>query len=152
MLYSSACSRNSAFEHTPVVRRQQTPRGKTVWEEEDGTFLAAPGPSQPILPLLTSSQDLGTQPSAKSDNSDSVSRDQVCALWMYFSLIQKHEFKMISWLIHDFPCNLPVYCVSEPIRLTNFLFCKEIQYPEKKRMKWLTQNDPTWAFFQCDPR
>lgn len=80
MLYSSAYSRDSAFEHTPVVSRQQTPRGKTVWEEEGGTFLAVPGPSQSILPLLTSSQDLGTQLSTKSDNSDSVSRDRVCAL------------------------------------------------------------------------
>lgn len=40
--------------------------------EEVGTFLAASGPLQPITPLVISSQDLGTQPSSESDNSDSV--------------------------------------------------------------------------------
>ena len=44
--------------------------------EEVGTFLAAPGPLQPITPLVMSSQDL----SNLSDNSDSVTRDQWCAL------------------------------------------------------------------------
>ena len=81
-----------------------------------------------------------------------LSRDQWCALWMYLSLIQKHKSKMISWLINDFPCNLCTVLANLFSWLIFFLVKEYSRLKRNKGMKWLTQKDPTGAFFQCDHR
>ena len=93
-----------------------------LWGEEEGTFLAAPAPPTPCSSSSLFSRRLRTPASIEADSSDSVCGHQVCSLWMYFSLIQKHKVKIISWLIHDFPCQLPVHCARKLIPLTDFLF------------------------------